>query len=1096
MVRILGLDGGMASIGWAIIDLDPDHRNGTVDACGTRMLNSPEGQSKSGPFLKNADRRTHRGQRKVIRRRRQRMAEIRSLFKNSGLLKNDHRDALAGHGTDPWELRAQALDRTLESRELALALGHIAKHRGFKSNRKGEKIPNAPPESKKGGGKSKEDKEKEGTLHGVALTRQRLREMAEDHPVYRTVGEMFAYDPRYAGRKRNRTGDYKHSIGRDEQAREVTEIFAAQRRLGNPLATVELEQAFGQTAFFQRPLQSSLDLIGECPFVEAQKRASAFAPSFEKFRFLSKLVTLRIVRGGELHPLGADGIRAALASYGTTKRYTWKALRKALRLSDDEKFDRIGPDKEGKDFVRSKGAAAGTKTLVDILSPAIGEIETKSLLASGEPLDSAMTAIAFNEDTDEIRKDLEAIDLSAEAIDALCEAALDNTFNFVKGTGHISCAAARRLNPHLAMGLRYDEACTAEGWDHAAQRAWKLEDIKSPVAQKAAREMMKQVKVLEREYGPFDRVHVEMARDVGKSIEERGKIERGINRRTADRRKAETDLKKLLKRDRVSDEDILRYELWKEQNGRCLYSGKGIPPQAILASDNSVQVDHILPFSRFADNSFLNKTLCFTTENQNKKNRTPFEWKSEDDPDDWERFRAEVESLKGMKGIKKRNYLSMDAAEREEAFRARNLNDTRFALRVVLGLLRRTYPDFEDGMREDGKPRMRRRVYARPGAITAALRRVWGVESLKKDENGERKPDDRHHALDAIITACCSERLLQQATRHAQEQERRGEKFELRHLPPPWGEPDQFRREVEQAVLNVFVSRPESGRLRGKAHDATIRQVRKIDGEERLFERKAVGDLTLQDLERIPVPKPYERKESKKKVIDPAKLHDEMVENLCIWMKAKADLEARINAIEGKSEAKTALERELAALKPRSPKGDAIRKVRLETRSKKAVEVRGGSADRADMVRVDVFTKPNKKGVEQYYLVPVYRSDVYNDDDTLKEKPPNRAVVAHKPESEWPTMDGTFRFRFSISSFSFLQITRSDGEVIEGYFRGLDRSTGNITISPHKNSGQLIRGIGPRNLRALRKFHVDRLGTYPPHEIHQETRTWRGKACT
>ena len=1077
-MRIIGLDGGIASIGWAIIDLDPKDRSGAILACGTRMFNSPEGQDRSGPFLKNADRRTHRGQRKVIRRRRQRMTKIRTLFKDNGLLAHNRRDVLAGHEADPWALRAQALERVLQPRELALALGHIAKHRGFKSNRKGEKIPNALLESKKGRGKSQQD-EKQGTLDGVALTRQRLGESTEAHPVYKTVGEMFARDPRYAERKRNRDGDYTRSIGRDEQEREVTEIFVAQRRLGNPLATEDLQQAFAAIAFHQRPLQSSLELVGDCPFVEGEKRASAFAPSFERFRFLSKLVTLRIVRGGALRSLGPDEMYASITDFAKTKTYTWKALCKVLNLSDDETFYRVDPDKEGKDFVRSGGAAAGTKTLIDILLPAIGEIETKTLLSGGEKLDRAMAVIAFNEDMDKIRQGLEEIGLPTGAVEALCKAALDNAFKLVKGTGHISAAAARRLNAHLEQGLRYDQACEAEGWDHAAQREWNLSDIRSPVAQKAAREMLKQIKVLEGEYGLFDRVHIEMARDVGKSIEERGSIESGIKRRTANRERAKEELEELLKPPRITSEDILRYELWKEQDGFCLYSGKYIPPKVIMASDNSVQVDHILPFSRFADNSFLNKTLCFTTANQNKGNRTPFEWKNQDHPEDWERFRAAVDRL-SIKGLKKRNYLLMDAAEHEEAFRARNLNDTRFALRVVLGVLRRTYPDVEG-----------RRVFARPGAITAALRRAWGVESLKKDK-GERKPDDRHHALDAIITACCSEGLLQRATRHAQQQERRGEKFELRQLLPPWGEAEQFRREVGEAVLNVFVSRPESGRLRGKGHEATIKQIREVDGEEKLFERKAVSDLKLEDLERIPVPQPYG------KIADPKKLRDRMIENLRSWIEAKKDLQARIKAIKGKSDEKTALQQELAALKlkpPRSAKGDVIKKVRLESNSKKAVDVRGGSADRAGMVRVDVFTKPNRQGVEQYYLVPVYRNDVYNNDGTLKDNPPNRAVQRGKPEEDWPIMDREFSFRFSLHSLSLIEVTKSDGEVVLGYFRGLNRSDSCINISVPQDLSQQPKKIGTRTLLSIRKFHIDRLGTYPPHEIHQETRTWRGKAC-
>ncbi len=1087
VVRILGLDGGIASVGWAVVEHDIEKQDGAIIACGTWMFNSPEGQSSTGsPVLKNAERRTHRGQRRVLKRRRQRMAQIRALFHQHGLLQSNKRDALAGGGTDPWELRLQGLDRALGARELALALYHIAKHRGFKSNRKGEQSVNKADDDSK-------------MLAAIDKTREKLAQ-------YRTVGEMFARDPEYANRKRNREGDYTRSIQRQDQETEVRLIFENQRRLGNTLASEALQEAFEDIAFFQRPLQSSLELVGECPFVDGEKRASAFAPSFERFRFLSKLATVRIVRGREQRSLTPSDMAAALAPYGSTKTYSWKGLRKALGLGDDETFSGVGEDNEGNDLARSKGAASGTKTLVDILEAAIGPDKTASLLQRAEPLDEAMAVVAFNEDLAEIQSGLQgltrpspdttgpdvhgpdttgpgAVALPGAAVEALCKAARDGTFDFVKGVGHISCAAARRLNPHLEAGLRYDQACAREGWDHAAQREWKLEDIGSPVAAKAAREILKQTSVLEREYGPFDRVIVEMAREVGHSLEERGKIEKGLERRTKERRKSEEELKDLLKVSRVSGEDILRYELWKEQNGRCLYTGASISPHAIRAAE----IDHILPIGRFADNSFLNKTLCVAGANQNKRDRTPFEWKNTDNPADWDRFTADVESCKAIKKRKKNNLLMMDAAEREEQFRERNLNDTRYALRVVLGLLRKRYPDYADGVDANGRDKMTRRVFARPGAITAALRGVWGLESLKKDENGERLPDDRHHALDAIVTACCSEGLLQYATRHAQKQERRGEKFEFRYLRTPWGERAEFRRDVEHAVMNVFVARAERARLRGKAHDASIRQVRVEDGEEKLYERKSVNDLKLADLDRIPVPKPYGT------VVAPEKLRDQTVESLRQWLEAQAELKDRIKAIAGKSDEKTALQEELAALKPLSPKGDVIKKVRLETRSKKAVEVRGGSADRDTMVRVDVFTRPNKKGVIQFYLVPVYRTDVYSADEALKENPPNRAVAPHKAESEWPVMDEGFDFRFTITSFSYIEIVKPDGEIISGYFRGLDRADGKIAVSPHENSGHRIRS-GTRTLLSFKKFRVDRLGNR--HEIRQETRTWRGKACT
>ena len=131
----------------------------------------------------------------------------------------------------------------------------------------------------------------------------------------------------------------------------------------------------------------------------------------------------------------------------------------------------------------------------------------------------------------------------------------------------------------------------------------------------------------------------------------------------------------------------------------------------------------------------------------------------------------------------------------------------------------------------------------------------------------------------------------------------------------------------------------------------------------------------------------------------------------------------------------------------------------------------------------------------QYYLVPVYRNDVYNDDETLKEAPPNRAVQRGKSEEDWPVMDKGFRFRFSLYSLSLIEVTKSDGEVVLGYFRRLDRSDGFIKISVPQDLSQKPKKIGTTTLLSIKKFHVDRLGNYSSHEIQQETRTWRGKAC-
>jgi CRISPR-associated endonuclease Csn1 len=1029
-MRVLGIDGGIASTGWSVIEISEFEAAGRVVAAGSRTFESPEEPSQTGPKLKNAERRLYRGQRRVVRRRAQRMAQIRQLFHQAGLTQGQQRSVLEGNGTDPWSLRAEGLDRCLAPREFALALGHIAIHRGFRSNSKRDRVSNAADETSK-------------MLSAIQATQERLAQ-------WRSVGEMFARDPEFAPRRRNRSGDFTRSIMRSDQEAEVRKLFEHQRRLGNEAASAELMKSFMDIAFFQRELASSEDKVGDCIFEPSEKRTARFAPSFERFRFLSRLINLRLQIAREERALSADELAICLEGFGKPAKVSFSNLRKRLDLDANTRFSGIAKDDEKHDVAaRTGSAAAGTAAFIKALQ-SVGQIEARTLLSECAKLDRAAEIITFNEDMSVIKAGLAGIGLSDGAQEAIIGAINEGEFDHFKGAAHISAKAARNVIPGLLQGLVYSEACEAAGYDHSARAAMNIDDIGSPVARKALSEMLKQVKALAHEFGPFDRIHVEMARDVGKSIEERGKIERGIEIRTTEKDKLRSEMQALLPHlTRISGEDLLRFELWKEQNGRCLYTDQAISPAMVAASDNSVQVDHILPWSRFGDDSFINKTLCFTSANAEKRGDTPYEWFMRARPADWDRFAAQVEACKTVKGRKKRNYLMRNAEERESQFRERNLNDTRYATRVLLGELKRLY--FSDAPHH---------VAARPGELTAKLRQAWGIEKLKKDKDGKRVPDDRHHALDAIVVAVVNERLLQQATRASQEAERTGSRFELRGLPEPW---PNFRGEVAELHDRIFVSRAEVRRARGKAHDAGIKQLRMIEGEEKVFERKAIERLTEKDLDLIPVPEPYGR------VTDPRKLRDEMVETLRAWIAA------------GKPKAPELL--------PKSPKGDIIRKVRVETRAKPAVMVRGGTADRGGIVRVDVFTKPNRRGTPEFFLVPIYVHEAA----TLPE-PPNRAIQQGASEERWPIMSCDFIFKFSIFGMSLIELQKGDGEIIRGYFRSLDRDTGALTVSDVSNYSLTRKGIGARTLREFKKLLVDRLGRVS--EIMSETRTWRGEVCT
>src|SRR5262249_35727336 len=351
----------------------------------------------------------------------------------------------------------------------------------------------------------------------------------------------------------------------------------------------------------------------------------------------------------------------------------------------------------------------------------------------------------------------------------------------------------------------------------------------------------------------------------------------------------------------------------------------------------------------------------------------------------------------------------------------------------------------------DGK----RRIYTRPGAITSKLRRAWGLEGA-----------NRHHAVDALVLAATTESLLLRVTKDIQQREDQGRSDDIFHVQQPW---QDFRRDVtrvvygENGIGGVFVSRAERRRARGKAHDATGKPIRQVNGEKMVFERRPIEKLTEKDLKRIPIPEPYG------KMANPRELRDQMVEALRIWIAA------------GKPKAVDKL--------PRSPKGDIIRKIRVASKDKVAIELHGGTVNRGNMARVDVFRKAGKKGKWEYYVVPIYPHQI-----ATMDRPPNRAVKGGcGNETQWYVLDGSAKYLWSLYSNSFVEIAKSDGDVIEGYFGSFDRNTGTITISPHMNAAEIRKGIGVKTLSSFNKFSVDRLGR--KFKVHCELRTWRGKVC-
>ena len=542
-------------------------------------------------------------------------------------------------------------------------------------------------------------------------------------------------------------------------------------------------------------------------------------------------------------------------------------------------------------------------------------------------------------------------------------------------------------------------------------------------------------------------IHVELARDVGKSAEERAGIRLGRSRRERKRRASEEAfIARFSRQPQGETDELLRFELAEEQGWQCLYTGQAIEPTCIFDAD-FIQTDHILPWDRFCDDSFLNLTLCLARAKALKAGRTPFEWMSggELGAPDVDGFRSRVGVCQHVAARKKRNYLLPNAEVLERAICDGNLFDKRWAACLFIELLSFFYP-VNDGMR---------RCFAHPGTLASALRQAWQLGPPLSVGTRISIEDDRYDAGGALVVAGLAKTPSIPTTDRLSKLQSGGERL---CIALPW---PSFRDEVRQRVAEIVVARAESRRGRGQGHKETVHRL--DDQTQTVFER--VSPAVLLDQVSAKAGRSSLRRALEERFERPERSHA-IIKALLVWQAAGRP----------------------ASSPPLGPTGDRIGKIRVIASSiKPGVSVRGGTAERGEMARVDVFSKASQRGARQFFLVPIYPHQIASEP-----YPPNQAIKASTSEVEWPVMGSAYNFEFSLAPKSWIEVVKKPGDQpIAGYFRGVDRSNGGICISPHQTLDVAFRSIGPRNLADMRKYQVDRLGKR--YLVVGEQRTWRGK---
>lgn len=143
MKKVLGLDLGTTSIGWALVNESKEEKS-SIERVGVRII--PLTADEETDFQKgksttiNANRTSKRGARRNLQRYKlRRKALLDVLLKHNIISENTQLTNEVGNGKNPhaiWELRAKAATERIELEALARVFFAINKKRGYKSNRK------------------------------------------------------------------------------------------------------------------------------------------------------------------------------------------------------------------------------------------------------------------------------------------------------------------------------------------------------------------------------------------------------------------------------------------------------------------------------------------------------------------------------------------------------------------------------------------------------------------------------------------------------------------------------------------------------------------------------------------------------------------------------------------------------------------------------------------------------------------------------------------------------------------------------------------------------------------------------------------------
>lgn len=784
----LGIDLGSTSLGWCMVEINEQNQPCGIINMGVRIF--PDGRDAKSKEPLSVARRGYRGQRRNLDRY---LLRIRVLIKyliDNGYLPTDEQNRTDVFKLNPYLLRANALDKELTPAEFARAIIHLAKRRGFRSNRK-----------------IMSDK-KTAYSQAIANLKQGLESSGA-----RTLGEYLwqRYNDVPHGKDHLRKPiKFRYEINnenpepifplREMVEHEFDQIWDNQSRF-SPLYSPAHKEAIHNIIFTQKPLKPQPK--GKCQLIPTEDRAPKAHPLFQEFRIRQDLNNLKAIDifTNDVIELTQEQYEILYNSLSVRKEMTFEAMRKLLFSSKAGDF-RFNLETQNRDKL------PGNQTAHEIHKKENKEIARLWDSWKEDIRNKVIETIISDLDDEPKLAELAELGISGEVANRLLDLNLPSDYS------HLGLRALGLILPYMRKRMIFSAACDAAGLKHSLEYDGRIFDegnlpyygellkretieltrksgdkeadlygrINNPTVHIALNQLRKVVNALIQKYGSPKEIILELGKDIKLSKAEKERMEKQHRKNTKNNEMIDAFLEEC----NVLPNSLnrLKAKLWfelgaNEIDRRCVYTGHQISVTDLFS--HKIEIDHILPKSKTYDDSNANKILCLREANRYKAERSPYEAFGEShDGYKWEDIVIRANNLPDNK--KRRFHKdAMESYTDKEEILARMLNDTRYMSRVAMKYMYYIAGD--------------KNVSTITGRHTGLLRNKWGLNAALSDDETKNRNDHRHHAIDAFVIALTTRSLVK---RIADRIETSVDRF-IANLDPPYPE---FSYDLFSAIIN------------------------------------------------------------------------------------------------------------------------------------------------------------------------------------------------------------------------------------------------------------------------------------------------------